>query len=504
MFTSRTAPAMIDRMRLEAEYYDPAKLAALKWMERWTSRLTSLDTLCEYITDGTHVTPSYVETGIHFLSSTNIDPCSITFANTKFITQEAHVELGKAKCNPQAGDILLAKNGKIGTAAVYRSQHFPCSLFVSVALLRGVRRFDRDYVAVFLNSSAGWNQFARSSKTGVITNLHLEEIREAAVIDLAQEAQRYIGGKARQAELLRTKAGDIESQFTASLFERYPELTAREAGPKRCTRVPSTDLESRLIAGAYNPERVRIRKYLASKGGKEVRSIAALATPTSHTTHPTDPYIGLDCISPHTCFLTRTTIAEQDVSGSVRVLPEGPIISRLRPYLNKVAYVPSTYANSLGSTELLCVRPKDGVDGWFLYGVLKLAATVAQLNPISTGSTHPRVEREDILELMVPWVENHAAMAPLHRAQLYYFISDALVSAAKQLVEAVVDGGVDESTLSEAHLGLENRDATFDRNLLGRLTDKGIDRTDGRKLFNDLDILYDSLDEAGATFLEAT
>ncbi len=60
------------------------------------------------------------------------------------------------------------------------------------------------------------------------------------------------------------------------------------------------------------------------------------------------------------------------------------MISKLRPYLNKVAYIPRALSGSLASTELLCVRPNDVLLGWYLYGVLKLKSTVRQLNPVST------------------------------------------------------------------------------------------------------------------------
>src|ERR1035441_7914921 len=92
-------------------------------MNQWRGRLVSLEDLCKYITDGTHITPTYVVDGVRFLSSTNINACWVDFQNTKFISAEEHLQLGKAKCNPTAGDILLAKNGKIGTAATYRQQH---------------------------------------------------------------------------------------------------------------------------------------------------------------------------------------------------------------------------------------------------------------------------------------------------------------------------------------------------------------------------------------------
>ena len=127
------------------------------------------------------------------------------------------------------------------------------------------------------------------------------------------------------------------------------------------------------------------------------------------------------------------------------MLHEGPALSRLRPYLNKVTFIPATLAGGVGSTELLLVSPRAGINGWFLYGVLKLDSSVRQLNPVATGSTHPRVDREDVLELIVPWHDNHVALgAKLSVAQRCYFASSALTAAATQLVEQLVAGNASD------------------------------------------------------------
>jgi type I restriction enzyme S subunit len=93
-----------------------------------------LGTICHLITDGTHHTPSYKETGIPFISVKNISKGSIDFSDTKFISEEEHNELIK-RCNPEFGDILLTKVGTTGIAKVVDTAR-TFSIFVSVALLK--------------------------------------------------------------------------------------------------------------------------------------------------------------------------------------------------------------------------------------------------------------------------------------------------------------------------------------------------------------------------------
>ena len=86
------------------------------------------------LTDGTHRTPHYQSSGIHFLSVKDISSGYIDFSNTKFISKFEHEELFK-RCNPQKGDILLTKVGTTGIPAIVETD-VEFSLFVSVALLK--------------------------------------------------------------------------------------------------------------------------------------------------------------------------------------------------------------------------------------------------------------------------------------------------------------------------------------------------------------------------------
>jgi len=89
---------------------------------------------CFQITDGTHHTPNYVDTGVPFLSVKDMSSGFLDFDNTRFITEEEHKRLAK-RCNPEFGDVLLTKVGTTGIAKVVDTQK-EFSIFVSVALLK--------------------------------------------------------------------------------------------------------------------------------------------------------------------------------------------------------------------------------------------------------------------------------------------------------------------------------------------------------------------------------
>ena len=55
----------------------------------------SVDEVCTKITDGTHSTPNYIDSGIPFLSVKDISNGVINFSNTRFISLEEHKLLSK-------------------------------------------------------------------------------------------------------------------------------------------------------------------------------------------------------------------------------------------------------------------------------------------------------------------------------------------------------------------------------------------------------------------------
>ena len=96
----------------------------------WT-RLAELTTK---ITDGTHHTPTYVDSGIPFLSVKDMSSGVIDFSSTRFISSDEHEQLSK-RCNPELGDLLLTKVGTTGIPVVV-DKAIPFSIFVSVALIK--------------------------------------------------------------------------------------------------------------------------------------------------------------------------------------------------------------------------------------------------------------------------------------------------------------------------------------------------------------------------------
>lgn len=95
---------------------------------------TSVGQICTTITDGPHVSPAYVESGVPFISVRNISEFGIDFSTAKYVSPEDHAIYSK-KAKVEQGDVLYTKGGTTGVARRVDTDR-PFSIWVHVALLK--------------------------------------------------------------------------------------------------------------------------------------------------------------------------------------------------------------------------------------------------------------------------------------------------------------------------------------------------------------------------------
>ena len=168
---------------------------------------TRLQAICEPITDGTHKTPTYSDEGFIFLSSKNVTSGHIDWDNIMYIPESLHNEL-YARLAPKKNDILLAKNGTTGVAAIV-DRDCIFDIYVSLALLRIIGYIIYpEYLLSTIASSTIQNYFNSSLKGIGVPNLHLEHIR-TTLIPIAPINEQY--QIATKLEQLLSFADNIES-----------------------------------------------------------------------------------------------------------------------------------------------------------------------------------------------------------------------------------------------------------------------------------------------------
>lgn len=174
--------------------------------------IKTLNDVCELITDGTHQTPVYSDNGYFFLSSKDVTTGKINWEDIKYIPEELHAVLYK-RLAPKLNDILLAKNGTTGVAAIV-DRDCVFDIYVSLALLRPIRIMNPIYLHCVINSDDCRKQFNARLKGIGVPNLHLNEIRNTKILVPPIE--------------LQNEFADIIKQFNKSKYELQQTISNLE------------------------------------------------------------------------------------------------------------------------------------------------------------------------------------------------------------------------------------------------------------------------------------
>ena len=146
------------------------------------------------LTDGTHSTPKYTESGIPFISVKDVSSGKLDFSNCKHISEKEHTELYD-RCNPEIGDILLTKVGTTGIPVIVDTD-LPFSLFVSVALLKfNQELLYNKYLLYMINSPLVQKQAAENTKGVGNKNWVMRDIANTLIVTPPIEEQHRIVAK---------------------------------------------------------------------------------------------------------------------------------------------------------------------------------------------------------------------------------------------------------------------------------------------------------------------
>lgn len=159
-----------------------------------------LQEVCLTITDGTHQTPKYTESGRPFLSAQNVKPFRFMPESFRYVSEEDYQGYVKTT-KPEFGDVLLTRVGAmIGEAAVI-DKRMDFAIYVSLALLKPCRPFvSPEFITLWLNSPFGTHSAIRDTLGRGVSagNLNLGMIRAFALPLPPVDEQQRIVSKAHE------------------------------------------------------------------------------------------------------------------------------------------------------------------------------------------------------------------------------------------------------------------------------------------------------------------
>lgn len=487
--------------RIDATFYSPECLTYDRQMKRLRLRPRRIVNFSELVTDGTHKTPYYVDHGVPFLSATNIHDGFVHHTDHKWIHESEFAQLEKWNCAPRPGDVLVAKSGSIGSAAVVANNSRQFAVFESVAIIRPIG-IDPAYLSAFLNSRFGSLQIRRHTKGAVIRHLHLEDLREVEVPEPNPEVQHYIGDKVRQSQRLKARAEWFQDHIKSLVVS--DEIANAMRTPDSMTSRPlAAEMSHRLDAKYYG---LRALRVLSSCQSKRSMRIAELDPELSNGFESREfvengiPYITVADVSSGRLNLLSSPRIPMSVSvpGKAKINTRCVLVARS----GSIGYATKVHSEDTAaciSSHLIRLQfPKEEVAAAVAVFLASAPGKVLQKR-IVYGGVQPQISQEELLEIPIPrgvLDSGGEILRSLNEYEMSIRSAFRLASAAKLFVEALIEGRITEQDLSAAQQGLEGRDQSFDRAVLSRLTADGIDVADKPPLFPNLDALYATIEES--------
>ena len=168
------------------------------------------------VRDGTHDSPSYVDSGYPLVTSKNLQDGLIDFSKVSLIKEDDYQKINK-RSKVEVGDLLFAMIGTIGNPVVVKEE--PLFAIKNVALFKGNPKYDMNFLSYYLRSPRIKEKFDRQAKGTTQRFLGLGYLRTFEIPNVPIDNQLEIVRKLEQFESELKKLEHNLKQRLESLIE---------------------------------------------------------------------------------------------------------------------------------------------------------------------------------------------------------------------------------------------------------------------------------------------
>lgn len=485
--------------RLNAEYYSPASVENQKKIDRIGTERFDLFYGKTGIGHTASVEPHYAASGersVHFASGKAIRDGIFDIDKCEKIKLSSHQGM-LSKSRVSAGDLLIIRKGDSGSSCVIPESVGECNCSSEVIYFKDISPVDAYFISTFLNSSHGRIAFKRLQRGTLIPGVSLLDIPEFGIVDIDEEAKKYIGDKVRQAERLRAWAKETEARVKAAIpryLSQVPSYGKRHFYSERSVLNPL-----RLDAAFYHPDHVELDSKLRTVGYTSLGTKCVQIKAGWNNQAVSFSYFEIGGLNVSNGTIEPSIINTNEAPSRAKTgIQQGDVlVSTVRPNRKNVAFVSEDFSPvpMVATSGFSVLRFASLESAAFYHAWLRSDDATHQLMRWNSGSAYPAIDDDVPLKILVPEFDEQfvsewgAKLLSSHNA---LSIAKYLVQSAKLLVEALIDGAVTERQFIDAQKSLDAGDTSLDREMLARLTTKGLDG-DGDPLFSDLDQLYELL-----------
>lgn len=216
---------VVSNNRSDADYYQ-TKFRQLE-SHIQTIQSVSLSSICTFVKGVEVGTPAYTTNGPTFIRVSNLTKEGFSFGNSdKYISNELYKNLKSYQ--PQIGDILLTKDGTIGTCYVVDEyvEGIISSGIMNLNLIDS--KIPKEYLALVINSKLCQMQAERECSGALITHWKPEQIRNLSIPVLRPEIMDQINELCTQSKTARKESKRLLEQAKLRVEQLIEEAANKQ------------------------------------------------------------------------------------------------------------------------------------------------------------------------------------------------------------------------------------------------------------------------------------
>lgn len=418
----------------------------------------------------------------------------------------ANFEADHEKSRVYPGDLVLGIAGTVGCVGRVPANVKFGNINGSSARIATSSDQKSAYLLAYLQSRFGQASLLRYGVGSVQKHLNLEDLPIATVCNPDFITQNYIGDKIRQAERLRAWAKSLE----INISNHFSDLAANPQPQSTSWRTSPHDLDPYRINPKHYDPVVLDLIHRAEASGIELQALSSLtgkkqiaggATPKGAQYVDKGIFFArVQNVKPLRLDLSDAVyidaIADQEIARSRCDIDD--VILTITGYPGTASLVTQEDLPININQHSVRFNVKTGVDPAYICAALNSRFLKYQVERLAIGGTRDSLDYPSVGNLLIPRFSHrleHAIAKMARNVIAAIKLAQRLTTAAKLLVEALIEGHLSEAELIAAQQQLEAGDTSLDRAILSRLKTDGLNGT-GQPLFADLDELYVLLAQA--------
>jgi len=352
------------------------------------------------------MTSEYVDSGIPFLRSKNVEPFGIKWDDMRYIGRDFHEKLNKSSLSP--GDVVIVRTGKPGAAAVIPENLLEANCS-DLVIIRPGSTLDARFIVYYLNSLG--SHHINSHLVGAVQqhfNVGSARTLRLKLPPLSEQKAiaHILSSLDDKIELNRQMNETLEAMARAifkSWFVDFDPVRAKMEGRQPAGMDAAT---ADLFPDEFEESSLGLipKEWKVKKLGDLAQNISRKFDFSKKTEvifiNTGDVLLGR--------FLHSNRISKEGLPGQAKksICENDILMSEIRPANGRYAYVDFDSSDYVVSTKFMVIHALDEIEPRLLYRILILPVTLTELQVVaeSRSGTFPQITFDSInyLPIILP------------------------------------------------------------------------------------------------------